>query len=815
MAINPVTKYAGQIDPSSTEYPFGQAKNVTAVGARDGTPIDADMMNDIWGFLQGMLSDAGITPDGNPDTATDSQYVEAVLYRVLSAAGYSFAGTFSSGANLTSADQAVYYADDNKWYSWEGALPKAIPSSSSPSSTGGVSNGAWRVAGESELRNQISDFDGATLYPDLQMARWRDEGDVRGWGATGDGVTDDTAALQGAITACEGRECRINKGIYIVTAALKINSNTSVYIAPGAIVRRGLSSLDNIFRNNANGTTGVYAANENIKIYGGGTVDGNASLIASSCTLIACGHMTRFFVEDLKLINVGGRWHAIEFNSSKMCHAKNVYMSTNNEPTNGDGELIQIDNMENSSQFPWFGPYDGTTCYDITIEGCEFYAAGCGVGSHTESSTTKHFNINIINNKFFTNIYSIKSRAWSNVIVRGNRCEWGGSGTPIAAIYVKQQTTGVVTSDFLFDGNTIYNWTTSFSSDPGETFRGIWIDGDTTATINGRTVISNNRIFVTGSHAITLDYTYNSVIVGNYVEAPSYAGKSSIYSWNSLDTLISGNNSVGDVVVCAGTLTGQKATVVGNHITGSLSQVLVDTQAISSGNYVGGTNSLQTFTGGMGVQIFSRSDESRLDLGGTSRDTLRLTSVSSSGNKGIYNATDSYWIMRSDSSEILYMGNSTLPRSSNAYTLGSASALWSTVYANTGSINTSDINYKKDVRELSDAEIQVAKECAGLYRVFRMKDSTSGRIHAGTIAQLVAESFVNNGLSPDDYGVYCYDKWESSEAQYDENGNEIVPAVDAGERYAIRYDEFNCFVNAGLNSLISDIETRLSNLESK
>jgi len=82
---------------------------------------------------------------------------------------------------------------------WEGTLPKVIPAASSPTSTGGVAEGAWRPVGDIELREQISDPNGATTHPELQMARWRDTGDVRGWGAKGDGVNDDTSALQAAI----------------------------------------------------------------------------------------------------------------------------------------------------------------------------------------------------------------------------------------------------------------------------------------------------------------------------------------------------------------------------------------------------------------------------------------------------------------------------------------------------------------------------------------------------------------------------------------------------------------------------------------
>ncbi len=79
MAMDPRTRYPGQIDtPGDGSYPYGRAKNVSAEGAGDGTPWEQDLANDLFGVLQGLLVEAGITPSGVPDQANASQYLESM-----------------------------------------------------------------------------------------------------------------------------------------------------------------------------------------------------------------------------------------------------------------------------------------------------------------------------------------------------------------------------------------------------------------------------------------------------------------------------------------------------------------------------------------------------------------------------------------------------------------------------------------------------------------------------------------------------------------------------------------------------------------
>lgn len=79
MALNLLARYAGQMattDPVG--YPYGKAQNVTVEGDGTGTPLEADLVNDVLGMLQALLVAAGITPSGAPDKANVSQYLDAI-----------------------------------------------------------------------------------------------------------------------------------------------------------------------------------------------------------------------------------------------------------------------------------------------------------------------------------------------------------------------------------------------------------------------------------------------------------------------------------------------------------------------------------------------------------------------------------------------------------------------------------------------------------------------------------------------------------------------------------------------------------------
>ena len=100
----------------------------------------------------------------------------------------------------------------------------------------------------------------------------------------------------------------------------------------------------------------------------------------------------------------------------------------------------------------------------------------------------------------------------------------------------------------------------------------------------------------------------------------------------------------------------------------------------------------------------------------------------------------------------------------NAVTLGASTARWTIVYATTGTINTSDFNFKEQIADLDAAELRVATAIKGMIKKFKWKDAVeakgdAARIHVGVIAQEVEAAFVAEGLDPERYALFCKDVW--------------------------------------------------------
>lgn len=76
--INIEDTFTPKVVPASEDYPFGSIKPNSAQGADDGTRLAAVWGNDYEGFRQKAMSDANLIPNGTPDTATNSQLLDAI-----------------------------------------------------------------------------------------------------------------------------------------------------------------------------------------------------------------------------------------------------------------------------------------------------------------------------------------------------------------------------------------------------------------------------------------------------------------------------------------------------------------------------------------------------------------------------------------------------------------------------------------------------------------------------------------------------------------------------------------------------------------
>lgn len=144
----------------------------------------------------------------------------------------------------------------------------------------------------------------------------------------------------------------------------------------------------------------------------------------------------------------------------------------------------------------------------------------------------------------------------------------------------------------------------------------------------------------------------------------------------------------------------------------------------------------------------------------------------------------------------------------NTSACGLPAQRWTNVYAASGSINTSDEETKTDIEPIPEAVFKAWEKVEFMQYRFKdaiqLKGDGAARLHFGVIAQRVKEAFESEGLDPFSYGLLCYDEWDDifepvmgvreveveGETEYEEyDTGETRLVIAAGSRYGIRYEE--------------------------
>lgn len=153
--------------------------------------------------------------------------------------GYITMDSFEDGATLTLPNQVLRHEATGEYYRWDGEFPKTIPSGSTPESAGGIGLGKWVSVGDASLRTNLIDVNlGDALiaikqpyngsFARTQHSKNMDIISVKDFGATGDGVTDDTSAIQYAFDAAHsaGLKLYFPAGVYQVSSTLTAKLGT-------------------------------------------------------------------------------------------------------------------------------------------------------------------------------------------------------------------------------------------------------------------------------------------------------------------------------------------------------------------------------------------------------------------------------------------------------------------------------------------------------------------------------------------------------------------------------------------------------------
>ncbi|WP_144378542.1 tail fiber domain-containing protein [Mesorhizobium amorphae] len=134
------------------------------------------------------------------------------------------------------------------------------------------------------------------------------------------------------------------------------------------------------------------------------------------------------------------------------------------------------------------------------------------------------------------------------------------------------------------------------------------------------------------------------------------------------------------------------------------------------------------------------------------------------------------------------------PTSDAGLDLGSSGQRFFTVYAQVGTINTSDAREKTPLRSFSSEEIEASKALAakiGMYKWLPTKTRSDDRTYCGLTVQDVIAVMKAHGLDALSYGFVRYDEW-----------TEPTP----GNRFSLMPDNIAMFIAKGVDARLAALE---------
>lgn len=290
--------------------------------------------------------------------------------------------------------------------------------------------------------------------------------DVSKYGAKGDGVTDDTAALQSALEFIYGKGggiVLVNKGTYLLKSGLVISANTILKAVGEVRYLRGRAGGAMLY--NADPTDkkmNGYNGNGNIVI-DGGIWDANIENgFYGNQNVFTLGYANGFTIKNVTFLDVV-YGHAIDLSSSINVLIENSKFLGFSDNTNGGryyAEAIQLDQNQkattkkdangktvNVAASISIGLPDGTPNVNVTIRNCffgsnpdnndpRFGAWPAGVGSHGYPEKGPVQNIVVENNTFEELSYAgVHLYKWGDTKIINNKFRY----SPLKRMFILNQ----------------------------------------------------------------------------------------------------------------------------------------------------------------------------------------------------------------------------------------------------------------------------------------------------------------------------------------------------------------------------------------
>lgn len=383
---------------------------------------------------------------------------------------------------------------------------------------------------------------------------------VKDFGAKGDGITNDTYAVEEAmnyLNSLGGGVLIFTDGVYRLDYFL-LYPNVWLDIRPRAILKSVSGVLCSNFSADEVTITG-YNGRSNISIFGGGTIDMNAMEHRSAGTVVQFGHCHDIYIENITFTNIADD-HAVEFVGVKDFGVKNCkflgYKDFYGDGSKAYKEAIQIDfSMKDHGGG---GVLDGTPCVNGVIDGCifdisdgmDYFPAaigshGVGVTKRCDNITIRNCVINgckdagivvfnwsnslIENNKIFNHDkFGIMITESDDIVIKSNHIDGGVDGigvydcvnvilesntvrnTQKHGTHITDNSSEVYVIDNIFKNNNLSDETYSAIAVGSVNESGI----ANTVTINGNTILSDNEYLAYG---IDVRPTASNVVYENNV----------------------------------------------------------------------------------------------------------------------------------------------------------------------------------------------------------------------------------------------------------------------------------------------------------